>query len=459
MTRTSNKGRKRKPLKKPETNKINNRNLKKNNNTTNTKRKNKNNKPQKTLTLSNKDKQIPHHSDSDSSDSDVPASDKIVKLLEPYTKQQLIDLIIESAVNDASNSLFNRIRDTADRDVSHRKIFVYGLGWDTTKETLISAFESCGEIEDCNVVTDRVTGKAKGFGFVLFKFRKGAMKSLKDPKKKINNRIVSCQLASTGPVGSQQVPDSSGRKIYVSNVHADTDSNKLRAFFEKFGEIETGPIGFDIQSGKSRGFALFVYKTVDGAKKVVEEPYKMFDGHQLHCQFASQGKNKVSAGPVMNAVQPVQAPVLAAVAAAQNMAMLSNYPSLNMNPMFGGLIANPNAGFQPGAAGAFGQGVIGPSQLGQLGGGAGGYGGVVAPHSQLGQLGGAGAGYGGVAPHGLGSLGGSQSSLGSYSTAPMLQGLQHAYPPSSQMGQTSTSRAAQLSLLVASTAALKEAQR
>lgn len=56
------------------------------------------------------------------------------------------------------------------------------------------------------MVTDRVTGKAKGFGFVLFKFRKGAMKSLKDPKKKINNRIVSCQLASTGPVGSQQVP-------------------------------------------------------------------------------------------------------------------------------------------------------------------------------------------------------------------------------------------------------------
>lgn len=227
----------------------------------------------------------------------------------------------------------------------------------------------------------------------------------------------------------------------MSNVHADMDSNKLRAFFEKFGEIETGPIGFDIQSGKSRGFALFVYKTVDGAKKVVEEPYKMFDGHQLHCQFASQGKNKVSAGLVTNAVQPVQAPVLAAVAAAQNMAMLSNYPSLNMNPMFGGLIANPSAGFQPGAAGGYGQGVIGPSQLGQLGAGAGGYGGVSAPHNQLGQLGGAGAGYGGVAPHGLGSLGGSQSLLGSYSTAPMLQGLQQAYPPSSQMGQTSTSRA------------------
>ncbi|KAK9062237.1 hypothetical protein SSX86_019423 [Deinandra increscens subsp. villosa] len=347
-------------------------------------------------------------SDSDGEDN---SPEHIQKLIEPYTKDQLIEFIVNAAVSNPS--LYARIRDAADSDVSHRKIFVYGLGWDTTKETLTQSFKPYGEIEDCNVIIDRVTGKAKGFGFVQFASRKGAMKALKEPRKKINNRVASCQLASLGPAASGST-DNSNRKIYVSNVQPDTDPERLRSFFAKFGEIETGPLGFDSFTGKSRGFALFVYKNQDGFRKALEEPYKVFEGHQLHCQKASSdGKNKgpVISAPAKGTTPAVQQPtpqMLAAVAASQNFGLF-NQSQLGLNPMYGGMFPNPNLGFLA-ANPLYASGV-----LGQVGGAPGGLGSYYAGASQ-----------------GLNMGVNNASLLGEYggASSPVLagSGLQNAYP-------------------------------
>jgi len=48
------------------------------------------------------------------------------------------------------------------------KLFVGGLSWGTTDAGLRAAFESFGEIEEAKVVTDRETGRSRGFGFVSF---------------------------------------------------------------------------------------------------------------------------------------------------------------------------------------------------------------------------------------------------------------------------------------------------
>ena len=79
--------------------------------------------------------------------------------------------------------LIEIICELADMDPTHRKIFIHGHGWDTTAETLTSVFCEYGEIEDCKVVTDRVSGKSKGYAFILFKHRSDARKALKQPQK------------------------------------------------------------------------------------------------------------------------------------------------------------------------------------------------------------------------------------------------------------------------------------
>ncbi|CAK7340336.1 unnamed protein product [Dovyalis caffra] len=227
----------------------------------------------------------------------------IDKLLEPFGKDQLINLLREAA--DSHRDVADKIRQVADQDPVHRKIFVHGLGWDTNAEALMNAFKPYGEIEDCKAVCDKVSGKSKGYGFILFKKRSGARKALREPQKKIGNRMTACQLASIGPVPQssagpsgpvatasqtqQSVSEYTQRKIYVSNVGADLDPQKLLGYFSEFGEVEEGPLGLDKATGKPKGFCLFVYRTVESAKKALEEPHKTFEGHILHCQKAIDG--------------------------------------------------------------------------------------------------------------------------------------------------------------------------
>ncbi|MBL7817044.1 MAG: RNA-binding protein [Saprospiraceae bacterium] len=45
-------------------------------------------------------------------------------------------------------------------------IFVAKLNYNTSSEALREAFEQFGEVESANVITDRETGRSKGYGFV-----------------------------------------------------------------------------------------------------------------------------------------------------------------------------------------------------------------------------------------------------------------------------------------------------
>lgn len=50
----------------------------------------------------------------------------------------------------------------------YSKIFVGGLAWETRTETMKHYFEQFGDILEAVVITDRATGKSKGYGFVIF---------------------------------------------------------------------------------------------------------------------------------------------------------------------------------------------------------------------------------------------------------------------------------------------------
>jgi len=48
------------------------------------------------------------------------------------------------------------------------KLYVGNLSYSTTEDSLKEAFSSYGDIASVAVITDRATGRSKGFGFIEF---------------------------------------------------------------------------------------------------------------------------------------------------------------------------------------------------------------------------------------------------------------------------------------------------
>ncbi|KAF9968842.1 hypothetical protein BGZ70_003580 [Mortierella alpina] len=58
------------------------------------------------------------------------------------------------------------------------KLFIGGLSWGTTDESLRHGFSDHGEVIDAVVVKDRETGRSRGFGFVTYADEESADKAI-----------------------------------------------------------------------------------------------------------------------------------------------------------------------------------------------------------------------------------------------------------------------------------------
>ena len=59
------------------------------------------------------------------------------------------------------------------------KLFVGSLPWAINDQTLKEAFEAHGSVVSAKVVTDRATGRSRGFGFVEMENAEDAQKAIK----------------------------------------------------------------------------------------------------------------------------------------------------------------------------------------------------------------------------------------------------------------------------------------
>lgn len=214
------------------------------------------------------------------------------KLLQPMPHEHLVEILENAVVRHPD--ILESLRSVTNRDLTLRKLFIRGLGADTTSDSLRSIFSSFGELDEAIVIFDKATGKSKGYGFVTFKHADEALIALKEPSKKIDGRVTVTQYAAAGHSAtfnnSNGSADVSARKIYVGTVPFDISSERLLSAFSAFGEIEEGPLGFDKVTGKSKGFAFFVYKTEEGARAALLEPLKNIDGHHVTCKLAVDNK-------------------------------------------------------------------------------------------------------------------------------------------------------------------------
>ena len=70
-------------------------------------------------------------------------------------------------------------------------IFVAKLNFKTRKEDLERAFSQFGEVSSAKVVTDRETGRSKGFGFVEMPNDEEALRAIAElNEKELDGRVI-----------------------------------------------------------------------------------------------------------------------------------------------------------------------------------------------------------------------------------------------------------------------------
>ncbi|MBX3084131.1 MAG: RNA-binding protein [Anaerolineae bacterium] len=60
-----------------------------------------------------------------------------------------------------------------------KKLYVGNLAYSTTEEQVRDLFSQAGEVDSVALITDRETGRAKGFGFVEMNTEEGSQEAIK----------------------------------------------------------------------------------------------------------------------------------------------------------------------------------------------------------------------------------------------------------------------------------------
>src|SRR4030043_2088376 len=59
-----------------------------------------------------------------------------------------------------------------------KKLYVGSISFNATEESLQDLFSSIGEVESVKIITDRDTGRSKGFGFIEMSSEEAAKKAI-----------------------------------------------------------------------------------------------------------------------------------------------------------------------------------------------------------------------------------------------------------------------------------------
>ena len=80
------------------------------------------------------------------------------------------------------------------------RMYVGNLSYDTTEDDVRKAFEEFGTVESANVITDKYTGKSKGFAFVEMSSKEEAQAAINGLNgKQLGDRFLKVDEARPRP--------------------------------------------------------------------------------------------------------------------------------------------------------------------------------------------------------------------------------------------------------------------
>ncbi|ERF73614.1 hypothetical protein EPUS_00867 [Endocarpon pusillum Z07020] len=164
-----------------------------------------------------------------------------------------------------------------------KNLFVGSLSWNVDEQWLTSEFEEFGELTGVRIITDRDTGRSKGFGYVEFvNAADAAAAHAAKQGADLDGRKINVDFATSRTSGDQKDRTQSRAKAYgdqtseptdtlwIGNISFQVDQDQLSTAFQDYGTILGVRLPTDRETGALKGFGYVTYSSADEAKAAMD---------------------------------------------------------------------------------------------------------------------------------------------------------------------------------------------
>ncbi|KDR71028.1 hypothetical protein GALMADRAFT_254178 [Galerina marginata CBS 339.88] len=299
------------------------------------------------------------------------------------------------------------------------KMFIGGLNWDTTDESLREYFTQFGKVDACTIMRD-AAGRSRCFAFLTFE-EPASVNAVMVREHYLDGKIIDPKRAI--PRQEHQ----RATKLFIGGLAGSVTSESMREFFSQFGKVIDSTVMLDRETGRSKGFGFVSFEDTNVQSFLgfgnLEIDGKLIDVKLAQPRYQRDNFPHEDAAAAAAGTDFTPAPVGGGAAARFNPQQAN----------FGGAVganvgAAGNTPFDPQALAALytrmfqmsGAGGMNPAMMGGMGGGmnpmmagmggAGGFPGAMRPGMGMGMgmggMGGAGPGMGGMGRGAQGMMGG-----------------------------------------------------
>ncbi|KAH8589418.1 hypothetical protein B0O99DRAFT_636829 [Bisporella sp. PMI_857] len=148
------------------------------------------------------------------------------------------------------------------------KMFIGGLNWETTDQSLKDYFSQFGEVLECTVMRDGASGRSRGFGFLTFK----------DPKTVNIVMVKEHWLDGKSIDPKRAIPrDEQERtsKIFVGGVSQEATEADFKNYFTQFGRVVDATLMMDKDTGRPRGFGFVTFDNEAAVDACLQVPLEI----------------------------------------------------------------------------------------------------------------------------------------------------------------------------------------